>query len=236
MTYKSPYPTRAKTDRSTSGNSSVSGGASVVSTYSVTSSFRHHNSPFSTPTPSTPKPVLTSDSNRKPKTRGSFGLMVVGIGGANGTTLLAGLLANRLKLEWRGPQGQPMLPNYNGCITQLNQKGKFGGVGFKDRLSGLPNASMAAVGGWVSTKPHTSIILILFFYAENVLTQIHNGMDDLVFVSYCSNFNIFWNWNGLCCCKTWIRQFIKNSIASCFIGYPPSKTWRRSLVGTNFGL
>lgn len=74
--------------------------------------------------------------------------MVVGIGGANGATLLAGILANRLNTHWRGPQGQPMSPNYNGCITQLNSKGKFGGVGFKDRISGLADVSMAAVGGW----------------------------------------------------------------------------------------
>ena len=76
--------------------------------------------------------------------------MVVGLGGANGTTLLAGILANRLKIEWRGPQGQPREPNYNGCITQLKQRGKFGGVGFKDKVHGLADASMAAIGGWVS--------------------------------------------------------------------------------------
>lgn len=75
--------------------------------------------------------------------------MVVGLGGANGTTLLAGILANRLNIQWRGPQGQPMSPNYNGCITQLKSKGKFGGVGFKDKTPGLADASMAAVGGWV---------------------------------------------------------------------------------------
>jgi Myo-inositol-1-phosphate synthase len=76
--------------------------------------------------------------------------MVVGLGGANGTTLLAGILANRLNTQWRGPQGQPRQPNYNGCITQLKQRGKFGGVGFNDKIPGLADASMAAFGGWVS--------------------------------------------------------------------------------------
>lgn len=129
-------------------SSSVASGSSA---YSVTSSFRHHNAPFHpTKIPTTPKPVLTSDSNHNPKTRGSLGIMVVGLGGANGTVLLAGILANRLNCEWRGPQGQPMTPNYNGCITQLKTKGKFGGVGFKDKVAGLVDASMAAVGGWVS--------------------------------------------------------------------------------------
>lgn len=98
---------------------------------------------------SKPKPVLVKDSNHKPKTTGSFGLMIVGLGGANGTTLLAGILANRLNINWRGPRGEPMKPNYYGCITQLNSKG--GGVGFRDRIKGLADATMAAVGGWVSS-------------------------------------------------------------------------------------
>lgn len=128
----------------------VSSNSSVASINSVTSSFRHHNAPFAPPTPSTPKPTLIADAKHRPKTRGTVGLMVVGFGGANGTTLLAGILANRLNTQWHGPQGQPRSPNYNGCISQLKQKGKFGGVGFKDKVHGLADASMAAIGGWVS--------------------------------------------------------------------------------------
>ncbi|CAB9506624.1 Inositol-3-phosphate synthase [Seminavis robusta] len=149
MTSRSPHnqpSSRARRDLHISSGSSV---ASVSSAYSVTSSFRHHqNAPWSPPTPSTPKPMLAVDSTHTPKTRGSVGIMIVGLGGANGTTLLAGILANRLNSQWRGPQGQPMQPNYYGCITQLKQKGKFGGVGFKDKIQGLADASMAAVGGW----------------------------------------------------------------------------------------
>ena len=95
-----------------------------------------------------PKPVLVKDQTHVPKTMGSIGLMIVGLGGANGTTMLAGILANRLNINWRGARGEPMKPNYYGCITQLNSKG--GGVGYKDRIKGLADASMAAVGGWVS--------------------------------------------------------------------------------------
>jgi Myo-inositol-1-phosphate synthase len=69
------------------------------------------------------------------------------LGGANGTTLLAGVLANRLRITWRGPVGQRMAPNYYGCITQLPSKGN--GVGYEDRIKGLANANMAAIGGWV---------------------------------------------------------------------------------------
>jgi len=63
--------------------------------------------------------------------------------------MLAGILANRKKTEWFGPRGEgPIASNYNGCITQLNQKGIHGGVGYKDKVVGLADANMAAVGGW----------------------------------------------------------------------------------------
>jgi len=75
--------------------------------------------------------------------------MVVGLGGANGTTMLAGILANRMKQTWFGPRGEPMTPNYYGCITQLDQRGVHGGVGYRDLVKGLADVSMAAVGGWV---------------------------------------------------------------------------------------
>ena len=117
-------------------NSSV--GSSVFSTTS--SSYRN------LPTP--PQPVLSKDSQHKPKTTGSVGIMLVGLGGYNGTTLLAGIIANRLNITWRGPLGDIRTPNYNGCITQLKMKG--GGVGYKDRVKGLADATFAAVGGWVS--------------------------------------------------------------------------------------
>ena len=99
-----------------------------------------------------PQPMLVKDRQHKPKTLGSFGLLVVGLGGANGTTLLAGILANRLNIEWHGPRGEPNTPNYYGCITQLDQRGKYGGVGYRNKVKGLANASMAAIGGWVSTS------------------------------------------------------------------------------------
>ena len=140
-----------------SSDASSSAGASVTSSYSgvsVTSGYRHTaNGPFMPPTgsSSSPKQTLMEDAQHQPKTRGSFGVLVVGLGGANGTTLLAGILANRLHLEWRGPQGQlQTTPNYNGCITQLDQKG--GGVGYRNVVKGLANANMAAVGGWVRSS------------------------------------------------------------------------------------
>jgi hypothetical protein len=123
--------------------------SSVYSAVSVSSSYRHHSfGPYMQPnSESSPKPVLSKDSNHKPKTTGSLGILVVGLGGANGCTLTAGILANRLGIKWYGARGEQMEPNWYGCITQLNQKG--GGVGFKNKVRGLADASLAAIGGWV---------------------------------------------------------------------------------------
>lgn len=130
----------------------------ATSVYSMGSSYRHQvNGPFMVPTPQAPQPVLVKDVKHKPKTLGSFGVMIVGLGGANGTTLLAGVLANRLGISWYGPRGEPMKANYFGCITQLNQKGIHGGVGYRDKVKGLADASMAAIGGWVSVKFHLGL-------------------------------------------------------------------------------
>jgi hypothetical protein len=131
----------------------------TYSSISMSSTFRHHNSPFAVPTPTKPEPVLVKDVSYKPKTTGSVGLMIVGLGGANGTTLLAGLLANRRKLQWHGPLGEPRSYNYYGCITQLNSRG--GGVGYRDRVKGLADFNLAAVGGWVSVQPFKTDSLLL---------------------------------------------------------------------------
>lgn len=75
-----------------------------------------------------------------------IGILVVGLGGSNGVTMLAGLLANNRGLEWETTAaGRVSAPNWNGCITQLAPKG--GGVGFKGRYP-LADATTAAVGGW----------------------------------------------------------------------------------------
>ena len=127
------------------------------------------------------------DAQHQPKTRGSFGVLVVGLGGANGATLLAGILANRLQLEWRGPQGQVQTtPNYNGCITQLDQKG--GGVGYRNVVKGLANANMAAVGGWVSNT--CSQLLTCLLYTDSVLEGCE-GLDLGLTHTFCLFFYSF---------------------------------------------
>jgi len=87
-------------------------------------------------------------SSQVNKTCASVGILIVGIGGNNGTTLVAGLIANQRQISWFGPQGQPRTPNYIGCITQIPSRGKYGGVGFSDVFPGLASMKDTAVGGW----------------------------------------------------------------------------------------
>ena len=46
------------------------------------------------------------------------GLMMVGWGGNNGTTVTAGILANKLNIKWQTKTGEK-LPNYYGSLTQV---------------------------------------------------------------------------------------------------------------------
>jgi len=146
-------------------------GASSVSGFSTASSARYAQfAPSSYPASSPRSSSNAGGSNSQkvsadgvptmPSTPGSFGILVVGLGGANGTTMLAGILANRLKVDWHGPKGEPMSPNYNGCITQLDQRGVHGGVGYRNLVGGLADANLAAVGGWDirSTKPGDALL------------------------------------------------------------------------------
>lgn len=160
----------------------------TLSGVSINSTYRHHQAgPFmpSTPTAttpggggvrgSTPQPVLVKDRQHKPKTLGSVGLLVVGLGGSNGTTLLAGILANRLNIDWHGPKGEPNSPNYYGCITQLDQRGIYGGVGYRNKVKGLADASMAAIGGWVRAKQNRGSRLISFLSDPLICLRCFRG-------------------------------------------------------------
>jgi hypothetical protein len=141
-------------DRNMSSGGSVASNSSIAtSVYRQVSSYSNYNSltqHLGQSSKNGPRPVLLTDASHRPRTHGSVGILLVGIGGANGTTLLSGILANRHGLKWRGPRGEHMSANYFGCITQLDERGDHGGVGYRNKVKGLADASMAAVGGWVS--------------------------------------------------------------------------------------
>ena len=146
-----------------------SGASSIGSTFSVSSSaYRHHHSPFGSPlSASQPQPKLTSDRKHEPKTRGSVGVLVVGLTGPIGCSLVATLVTNRRKLSWHSNDGTLRTADYRGCVTQPQSGADSNTVApllsqlrsVEDNvIPSLANASMAAVGGWVSS-------IFLYFYS-----------------------------------------------------------------------
>lgn len=137
---------------------------SAVSGFSMTSNARHAqfapNTHVAAASSSRRSSSSAADTSHVPKTHGSFGILVIGLGGANGTTMLAGILANRHQIHWHGPKGEPTSPNYNGCITQLEEKGVHGGVGYRNVVTGLADANLAAVGGWDIRSPRPGDALL----------------------------------------------------------------------------
>ena len=72
------------------------------------------------------------------------GMLIVGIGGNNGVTTLAGVYANQNRLKWESPTGL-VEANYLGCITQLPSKGGKGG--YREKYS-LKDINHCAIAGW----------------------------------------------------------------------------------------
>ena len=67
------------------------------------------------------------------------GMLIAGLAGNNGVTLVAGQIANNRKLVWESSRDGPKEANLLGCITQVGQLAR--------RHSFLPFADMA-IGGW----------------------------------------------------------------------------------------
>mmetsp|Transcript_33559 Transcript_33559/g.84821 ORF Transcript_33559/g.84821 Transcript_33559/m.84821 type:complete len:518 (+) Transcript_33559:68-1621(+) len=88
-----------------------------------------------------------------------LGLMLVGIGGNNGTTLTASLLANKKGLEWHTKEGAHK-SNFIGSLTQAstvrigaNSSGEGVHVPFKDMLPMVAPTDIV-IGGWdISSMP-----------------------------------------------------------------------------------
>jgi myo-inositol-1-phosphate synthase len=93
--------------------------------------------------------VIFRTSRRVPK----VGLLLVGWGGNNGTTLTAGILANKLKLQWHTKEGVRN-PDYYGSITQsstvqigLDKRGLPVYTAFKNLLP-MVDPNELVLGGW----------------------------------------------------------------------------------------
>ena len=113
-----------------------------------------------------------------------IGILVVGLGGNNGVTLLAGHVANDLSLSWETQNG-PMSANWYGCITQIDSKGDHGGCGFRDRLSGgsyggLASATEAVIGGWdVRPTPLGDALYESRVLEYDLVRKVRDGMNSI---------------------------------------------------------
>eukprot|EP00586_Coscinodiscus_wailesii_P017351 CAMPEP_0172494118 /NCGR_PEP_ID=MMETSP1066-20121228/39590_1 /TAXON_ID=671091 /ORGANISM="Coscinodiscus wailesii, Strain CCMP2513" /LENGTH=532 /DNA_ID=CAMNT_0013264813 /DNA_START=75 /DNA_END=1673 /DNA_ORIENTATION=+ len=99
------------------------------------------------------KPVTKKMQFKTEKKVGKVGVMLVGLGGNNGTTCVAGAIANKLGLEWETKEG-PMKANYWGSLI-LASTAKLGNdaegnsvyVPMKNMLP-MANPNDIVWGGW----------------------------------------------------------------------------------------
>lgn len=85
------------------------------------------------------------------------GVMIIGWGGNNGTTVTNGILANKLSLKWETKRGE-VKANYHGSLTQCSttylgqdDKGTTFVAPFKSLLP-MVNPNDLIVGGWDISK------------------------------------------------------------------------------------
>jgi myo-inositol-1-phosphate synthase len=93
---------------------------------------------------------------------GKVGLMLVGWGGNNGSTVTAGIVANRLGLSWMTKEGR-VDSNYFGSVTQsstvrlgLNAMGESVYIPFKNLLP-MVHPNDLVIGGWDISKENLSL-------------------------------------------------------------------------------
>jgi myo-inositol-1-phosphate synthase len=109
----------------------------------------------------------------------SVGILIVGIGGNNGVTLLAGQIANRLNLSWETLTCGRMSANWYGCLTQIPPRGIHGGVGFKGQYE-LASANECVVGGWDIRPTKLGQALYNCRVLEyDLVRQVREEMDDV---------------------------------------------------------
>lgn len=121
--------------------------ASITSSYSYESTIVNEDTKTITPI----KEILAIKTLKSiPK----VGLMLVGIGGNNGTTVTGGILANKHNINWNTKEGKQE-PNYYGSMTQsstvrLGLDSKTGNsiyIPFKDILP-MVSPNDLTIGGW----------------------------------------------------------------------------------------
>jgi myo-inositol-1-phosphate synthase len=113
----------------------------------------------------------------------SAGILIVGLGGNNGVTLLAGQIANRDGLSWETASSGRVSANWYGCLTQIPPRGgvRGGGGGFRGRVPGLADAARAVVGGWdVRPAPLGRALYDSRVLEPDLVRQVREEMDGVV--------------------------------------------------------
>jgi myo-inositol-1-phosphate synthase len=114
------------------------------------------------------------------------GMLLVGIGGNNGTTLTASLMANRKGLEWRTKEGT-VKSNYVGSLTQAstvrlgsNSDGESVHIPFKDLLPTV-DPNNIVVGGWdISSMPLGDAMRRAKVLDYDLQQQVYDDMQKIV--------------------------------------------------------
>jgi len=102
------------------------------------------------------KPVTTEYQFRTKRKVPKLGVMLVGWGGNNGSTVTAGVLANRHHVSWTTKEGTHQ-PNYYGSLTQSSTV-RIGNVGGKETyvpfnaILPMVHPNDIVLGGWDISK------------------------------------------------------------------------------------
>lgn len=125
---------------------------------SVTAKYEYHTTELTPGANDTwsVKPVTKEYTFKTTTKVPKLGMMLVGLGGNNGSTLTAGIIANREGISWRTAKGVEH-PNYFGSLLQAStcRVGNYNGeevfVPFKS-LVPCVNPNDIAIGGWDISK------------------------------------------------------------------------------------
>ena len=111
---------------------------------------------------------MTTATEQPPK---ECGLLVVGLAGNNGVTLLGGQIANRRGLTWESSRDGPKQANALGCITQVGALARrFAFSAFED----------VAIGGWdVVPTPLGDALYQSRILDYDLVRQVRDEMDAL---------------------------------------------------------
>jgi len=153
----------------------------------ITSKFTYENSSVTVEGDSLKvKPTKVSYTLRTQTKVPKLGVMLVGWGGNNGTTVTGGILANKLGLKWHDRHGEQS-PNYFGSVTQastlrigVDAQGNDVYIPF-NKVVPMVNPNDIEIGGWDISKMNLADgMLRAKVFEYDLLRQLTPHMKDQV--------------------------------------------------------